>query len=174
MSENIINLKWKRPDSVEYPKVWHRFQARDLNSDKLVEYRIEDLVESRAEEAYSHMKENYLADEPVSQALGKDTKWRRNVNRNEFNAKIIPPGGYKDNNHYEDYLYAWRSILAQKMPIVCYREGSDEIVGVNWIFITHKDDKFFEIMAAKVSNFLCVHDSNVASHFINIFRAKVQ
>ncbi len=71
MSEKIIPLKWKRPDSVAYPKVWHRFKARDLNSDQLVEYRIEDLLESRAEDAFNHMRENYLADEPLHQALGK-------------------------------------------------------------------------------------------------------
>lgn len=71
MSEQIIHLKWKRPDSVGYPKVWHRFMARDLNSNDLVEYRIEDLLESRAEDAYNHMLENYLTDEPISQALGK-------------------------------------------------------------------------------------------------------
>lgn len=64
-------MKWKRPDSVEYPKVWHRFNARDLNSDKLVEYRIEDLVESRIEEAFNHMKAHYIKDEPMSEALGK-------------------------------------------------------------------------------------------------------
>lgn len=70
MTDKRIPLKCKRPDMVEYPKVWHRFRARDLNSDKLVEYRIEDLVESRAEEAFIHMRGNYLADEPVSQATG--------------------------------------------------------------------------------------------------------
>lgn len=70
MAENIIHMKWKRPDSVPYPKVWHRFKARDLNSDKLVEYRIEDLAEERAEEAYKHMRDNYLAGEPVTVVLG--------------------------------------------------------------------------------------------------------
>lgn len=71
MATNIIQMKWKRPKSLDYPKVWHRFMARDLNSDKLVEYRIEDLTESRAEEAFQHMRDFYLADEPISQALGK-------------------------------------------------------------------------------------------------------
>lgn len=71
MAGNIIHMKWKRPDSVEYPKVWHRFMARDLNSDQLVEYRIEDLTKQRAEEAYQHMRDNYLAGEPVSVVLGR-------------------------------------------------------------------------------------------------------
>lgn len=70
MADNIIQMKWKRPVSVTYPKVWHRFKARDLSSDELVEYRIEDLTEDRAEEAYKHMKDHYLAGEPVTVALG--------------------------------------------------------------------------------------------------------
>lgn len=73
MAEEIIPMKWKRPDSIEYPKVWHRFIARDLDSDKMVEYRIEDLVESKAEEAYKHMRENFLVDQPISQAMGTDS-----------------------------------------------------------------------------------------------------
>ena len=129
MAEKLIPLKWKRPDSVEYPKVWHRFKARDLNSDQLIEYRIEDLVESKAEEAFQHMRENYLVDEPLRQALG----------------------GYDDIDHMKDFEHAWRSIIAQKMPLVCYREGSDEIVGLSWTFVTHKDDKFAEKFYANVS-----------------------
>lgn len=58
--------------------------------------------------------------------------------------------GYKDIDHYEDFAYAWRSILAQKMPLVCYREGSDEIVGESWIFISNKEDKFAEKHHANV------------------------
>ncbi|XP_055322803.1 uncharacterized protein LOC129578372 [Sitodiplosis mosellana] len=98
MTEKIYPMKWKRPNSVEYPRVWHRFKARDLDSDQLVEYRIEDLLELRA---FKHMRENYLADEPISRALG----------------------GYDDIDHFKDYL-----------------EGSDEIVGLNWIYVKHKDD----------------------------------
>lgn len=71
MSVNKLVLKWKRPESIEYPKVWLRFKTRDLNSDNLVEYRIEDLVEERVEDAFKHMRENYFKDEPVSQAMGK-------------------------------------------------------------------------------------------------------
>lgn len=70
MVENIVPMQWKRPDWIEYPKVWHRFKARDFNSDKLVEYRIEELLESKAEEAFEHMRQNYLVDEPLSQAIG--------------------------------------------------------------------------------------------------------
>lgn len=71
MAANIIPLKWKRPESIEYPKVWHRFKACDLNSEELVEYRVEDLCSGKAHEAYKHMWENYLKDDPMSQAMRK-------------------------------------------------------------------------------------------------------
>lgn len=82
MAENIIHMKWKRPESLEYPKVWHRFMARDVDSDQMVEYRIEDLVESRAEEAYKHMRDFYFVDEPISQALGKRIKLPNKTDHN--------------------------------------------------------------------------------------------
>lgn len=71
MANNLINLKWSRPQSTEYPKIWRTFMARDLNSDQLVEYRIQDLPESRFEDAVNHMISNYLKDEPLTNTLSK-------------------------------------------------------------------------------------------------------
>lgn len=65
-----LSLKWKRPDNVEYPKVWHTFMARDLDSDQLVEYRIEDLPFEKIDEVFEHMQANYIQDEPIGQVLG--------------------------------------------------------------------------------------------------------
>lgn len=62
---------WKRPDTIEYPKIWHTFKARDLDSDKLVEYRIQDLPLNRFDDAYAHMVGNYNQDEPIAQVLGR-------------------------------------------------------------------------------------------------------
>lgn len=66
-----LNFIWKRPDITEYPKVWHTFKARDIDSDNLIEYRIQDLPKSRADEAFKHMWSNYIQDEPIGQALGE-------------------------------------------------------------------------------------------------------
>lgn len=148
MSENLISMKWKRPDSVEYPKVWHRFKARDLNSDRLVEYRIQDLTDERAEEAYEHMRQNYLAGEPVTVCFGK--KYQIKICE-EFSIERHLTGGSNDLQHYKDYLIAWKSILAQKMVLVCYKEGSKEIIGANFTFVTHKDDHFVEHFSNGVS-----------------------
>lgn len=53
--EDLIELKWKRPESSVFPKVWHTFTEKDADSERLVEYRIEDLSESRREEAVKIM-----------------------------------------------------------------------------------------------------------------------
>lgn len=157
MASDIIQMKWKRPDSVEYPKVWYRFKARDLNSDELVEYRIEDLSESKVEESFKHMRENYIIDEPITQALGiymlfflkKIVYELKNILNRLIKFNFI--GGSNDKKHFEDYMCAWRSILVQKTPLVCFKEGSDDIIGLNWIFITHKGDEFMEKFYANVN-----------------------
>lgn len=65
-----FEFKWKRPTSSDYPKIWHTFKAKDLNSDELVEYRIEDLHESKVQEAIDFTIKNYCAKEPLWQAYG--------------------------------------------------------------------------------------------------------
>lgn len=64
-------LQWKRPTTVKYPNVWATFKERDLNSDKLVEYRIQDVPESMFEAAIEHMVKYFIADEPASRSRGK-------------------------------------------------------------------------------------------------------
>lgn len=68
---SLIKLKWTRPQTTEYPKIWKTFFAPDLNSEKIVEYRIQDLPENRFEDAIKHMVSNYLKDEPITYVLSK-------------------------------------------------------------------------------------------------------
>lgn len=65
-----LSLQWTRPTSVTYPNVWTTFQAKDLDSDQIVEYRIQDLPESMFEKGIQHMIDNYLHDEPLSNFFG--------------------------------------------------------------------------------------------------------
>lgn len=75
MTTMEINFKWKRSESIEYPKVWHTFKARDLDSNDLVEYRIEDITKSNANEVLKHLKANYILDDVLIQAIGKINKF---------------------------------------------------------------------------------------------------
>lgn len=61
---------WKRPQSTEFPKIWRTFTAKDSDSDRLVEFRIEDLTESRYDEAIEIMVQLFCNGEPLCTALG--------------------------------------------------------------------------------------------------------
>lgn len=78
---------------------------------------------------------------------------------------IYSLGGYDDQNLFEDYEYGWRSIFNQKTPLVCYKKGSDEIVGVNWTFVECKDDQFFENISAIVKS-----QANCVMKNVKLFR----
>lgn len=64
-------LRWKRPNTGEYPTIWTTFKARDLDGSELVQYRVQDLPESMYEAALNHMTINYILDEPTSALYGK-------------------------------------------------------------------------------------------------------
>lgn len=65
----VVELKWKRP-ALEYPKVWSTFEAKNIDSADLVEYRIQDLPESRFEDALEIMVSTFCKDEPLAEAYG--------------------------------------------------------------------------------------------------------
>ncbi|XP_037048195.1 uncharacterized protein LOC119082720 isoform X2 [Bradysia coprophila] len=121
-SADLFKFKWSRPETSEFPKIWKTFFAPDIRSKELVEYRIQDLPESRFEDAIKHMAANYLKDEPMTFALN----------------------GSNDEQHRADYTLGWRSVLAQKTVLVCFKAGSDEIVGVNFNFVNSQEDNFFK------------------------------
>lgn len=124
MTNDGIKLSWIRPASVEYPKIWHTFKARDVDSDDLVEYRIQDLPQSRAEDAYKHMYDGYVQDQPIIQQF------------TDLEDKLV---------YYNDFKMGWQAMVDQKLPLVCFKDGSDDIVGMHFIFVCSRKDKFDEV-----------------------------
>ncbi|XP_055586148.1 uncharacterized protein LOC129738858 [Uranotaenia lowii] len=101
---------WIRPEQPAIPTVWHRFQAKDLSGgDQLVTYRVEDLTEDRYEDAIQHYLNHFIKDEPLcrQRKMAQDTV------------------------SYGEIQGFWRWCFSRRMTIVCYREGSNEIVGAN-------------------------------------------
>ncbi|KAG4078556.1 hypothetical protein HA402_002670 [Bradysia odoriphaga] len=126
---DLLKFKWSRPETSKFPIIWKTFSAPDTSSEELVEYRIQDLPTYRFEDAIEHMAANYLKDEPMTFALN----------------------GSNDDQHRADYTLGWRSILAQKTVLVCFKAGSDEIVGINFNFVNSKEDNFFENCVDRLS-----------------------
>lgn len=113
-----MSSAWKRPNTLKFPKIWHTFKAKDTESDELVNYYIQDLPKNRYEDAMSHMIECFLKEEPMC------------VSKNIL--------GHPDS--IEDIKDLWKKILKQNIVIVCFKEGCDEIAGLNMIGVVLKDD----------------------------------
>lgn len=111
--------KFKRPLNIPYPNVWYRFQLKEPYSDKLVNYRIEDLTPNRYEDAIKHLVANFLPDETMCKS--------RNLSR--------------DLQSLDDFYDIVRAtIMDHKLTVACYREGSDEIIGVNVLYVKQRDE----------------------------------
>lgn len=65
-----MRYSWRRPENIKFPQVWATFKAKDLNSEHLVEYRVEDLTPNRFEDGIKHMTDFYLKNEPVCSSVG--------------------------------------------------------------------------------------------------------
>jgi hypothetical protein len=101
---------WSRPENVEFPMIYSRFQALDSESDeRLVEYRIEDLQEDRFEDAVNIIRDKHLIDEPMKSSKG---------------VRDCPIS-------VQEMIENLWGMLRQNISLVCYKEGSDEIVAVN-------------------------------------------
>lgn len=59
--------------------------------------------------------------------------------------------GIRNVNYVEDYVRMWRTAMEQKMTLVCFKEGSDEIIGFNITYVSSKNDTFFKHIEEAVS-----------------------
>ncbi|XP_055684401.1 uncharacterized protein LOC129790738 isoform X1 [Lutzomyia longipalpis] len=106
-------MKWERPENIAFPQVWGRFSAKDPESGGIANYRIEDLTEDRYDEAVNLLVEYLLPEEPMNCSLGI-------MNDKEYLAKM---------------RNMWNEIVNKKLGIVCYKDNSNEICGLNLLEI---------------------------------------
>uniref|UniRef100_U5ENP2 N-acetyltransferase domain-containing protein n=1 Tax=Corethrella appendiculata TaxID=1370023 RepID=U5ENP2_9DIPT len=113
-------MNWERPKNIPFPNVWLKFKAKDLNSDNLVDYIVQDLPESYYDKAMEHMQKYFLRDESICKSIDliNDEVGNRNCCK-----------------CWEDF------IRNDKCSLVCFKMGSDEIVGLNIIYIETKSNK---------------------------------
>lgn len=109
---------WKRPDHIAFPQTWHTFQAKDPTSSRLVNYRVQDLPPERVDDAIQHMCTHFLRDEPICRSLGLSND----------------PVGVRE------MATVWRKVAQQQCVVACFREESDEIVGLNMLTVVTRDD----------------------------------
>ncbi|KAL7012193.1 hypothetical protein ACKWTF_014677 [Chironomus riparius] len=101
------------------PKIYSTFTAKDKDSDKIIEYRIQDIPKDKYEEAVNLYLEHFIKDEPCAEAR-----------------KL-----YENKHAVIELTYLWREgIKSSRLGVACFKSDG-EMVGVNILSITAKDDE---------------------------------
>lgn len=101
--------KFERPKHLEFPKVYHTFQAKDVDSDNLVTYRVQNLPVEYYERALELMKNYQLPEETLAASK-----------------KLL-----ESEEAVEMCKFFIGEVLLEKLSLACFKEGCDELVAVN-------------------------------------------
>lgn len=140
---NLNNLFDKIPN----PNVWLRFKARDTDSDQLVDYRVQTITEKDFERVYDFMKSFFFIDEPLNASV-------------DF---------IKDLDAHDEIKIIWQAVLSQRLSLVCYKEGSDEVVGCNFLCVKRKSDPVEKIQLKSKNLQLIIDGMTYAADQFNTF-----
>ncbi|XP_058444181.1 uncharacterized protein LOC131425895 [Malaya genurostris] len=113
-------MVWTRPIATTGSNSWHTFKAKDSDSDQLVVYRVQDLTEDRYEDMIQQFLDHFIEEEPIS----------------------VSKGISKDQSARDGLIDLWRSTLREQMTLVCYKEGSDEIIGANIVVVRESEEAY--------------------------------
>ena len=102
-----------RPES-KIPQIWSKFQAKDAD-EKVVTYQIQDLPEGRFHEAIYFMQRHHMESEVLRVKKIRD-----------------------DAMSFREITETWWNCLRQNVSLVCFKEGDDQIVGLNILGIVTK------------------------------------
>jgi hypothetical protein len=119
----------QREQNYLVPQIHSRFKAKDKDSDDLVNYIIQDLPEERFEDGLNFMLKYFPTTEPMLIC--------KKIAEDEVALKICTD--------------IWRDLINKKVSLACFREGSDEIVGMN---VLHVDAKETHKKFGKVSHWI--------------------
>ncbi|CRL07630.1 CLUMA_CG020594, isoform A [Clunio marinus] len=105
-----VMFAWKRPLTVK-SQIWHSFEIENKSKNNIDEFIVQDLPREKFCNAVDHMVEHFLTDEPICK-----TKQIRN-----------------DKVALNEVCNLWKNVLEQNLVLVCYKKGSDEIIGLNML-----------------------------------------
>lgn len=140
-------LSWKRSSEVDFPQIWTRFKATDHNG-SLVDYRIQDLTEDRFHEAIYFMQRHHMESEVLRVKKIRD-----------------------DPDSFREITEKWWDCLRQKVTLVCFKESSDEIVGLNVLgVVTQSESNQPHNLKGKGWSEICNSKKFVTDNFFDPFK----
>lgn len=112
--QSAMVTRFKRPEGLLYPQIYHTFIGKDVTGD--CEFCVQDLTENKFNLAIEFMIKNQVRDEIFHKALNL----------------------YENENAVNAARSFYRDVFKEKMSLVCFKLGSDEIVSVNAMFVQTK------------------------------------
>ncbi|GAB0087124.1 hypothetical protein DMENIID0001_014010 [Sergentomyia squamirostris] len=110
-------MGWTRPEHLAFPQVWLTFEAKDPDTGEIVKYRVQDLPEDRFDETQHLFATIFIRDETMCKSLDL-------ISETNFQGGSV-----------------WGEILNQRISVACFKEGSDELCGINILEVLEKDAK---------------------------------
>jgi hypothetical protein len=107
--------RWERPSNLEFPTTYAKFTRNGE------EYRIEDIPEDRYEEACEFMLKHFVPYEP----------------------KLVSRNGKDDPLVLDDYFNMYMSGLRQKVSVACFKDKSNDFVGISILEVLGRNDATF-------------------------------
>ncbi|XP_039280210.1 uncharacterized protein LOC111061942 [Nilaparvata lugens] len=117
-------MEWKRPDSLESPIVWSRFEGKPHRDQSPLKYIVQDITEDLIEDAVEHMTRYFLVRENITSCIGY----------------------LEDKVSTDELRDVWRQALKQGVGLVALvqdpeDESRKKIAGVNMTLIVTLEDK---------------------------------
>lgn len=109
--------KFTRPDNLHFPQVYYNFSAREKDGE-LINYRVQDILEEDFDYAVEILIKFYLPEEPL--CIG------RNFSEKPEDVEFMA-------NFY-------KSLLLDRLSLGCYKDDTNELVGVNIMDVKSADD----------------------------------
>lgn len=112
--------KFVRPASLDFPLTFHTFNAKDSESDEIVEYRIQDLLEEDFARAVDLMISDFVPEETLCHCRGV----------------LSDAAGLQELREF------WENELKTKISVACYKnvDGSADLVGLNVLSVVSKNN----------------------------------
>lgn len=129
-------FSWTRDESV-IPQVWHTFQSPNPQNHEMEEFIVQDLPREKFNESLSFMLEHFFADEPICKST--------NIENEAAALKQI--------------CDLWKKVLNQNIVLACFKQGCDEIIGLNMVCVITKEEfKKFKLEIRKDNLWKAVHE----------------
>lgn len=111
--------KFERPENLIAPQTYYSFKARDINSDELVDYHVQDLTEQHYEKAVELIQKYLTPEETFQKAV--------HLSERDFAPLLLK--------------FYFEHIFNKRVSLACFNTKKNELVALNALEVKTKGHK---------------------------------